>query len=154
MAEVTIKQIGDRMNSINDTITGSVTLNAYRYHPGLNTAKMPFVIPAHRGFQHVAQGDEGNAFPLVRHTFQNEMWCGALLQGVPGQSVIVIAEEFTQAMLDAYQKRPRLELNGNDPLDGLADLIDLQGATVSPAGEYLVVRFQIIVPTHSKVTNI
>lgn len=154
MAEVTIKQIGDRMNSINDTITGSVTLNAYRYHPGLNAAKMPFVIPAHRQFQHVAQGDAAPAFPLIRHTFQQEMWCGALLQGVPGESVVKIAEEFAQAMLDTYQPRPRLELNGGDPLDGLADSVDLQGATVTPVGDYLVVRFQMIVSTHSQVTFI
>jgi hypothetical protein len=116
MAFATITLIGDRLHAINQTITGTKTRRYFpqNYH---DSALHPLLYFTWGQALHQVP-EAGSQVYFGERGWELVLLVGAWEQGLPTESMSVLAETLTERIIDAYITRPKLELVGAS-LDGV-----------------------------------
>jgi len=130
----TVTTVQDRICAINQTISD---VNAERYFPeNPDSARMPLLtcLPG----RNVNQKGRGTNSNLGTREYRLLLIVEAWMAGIPTESAQADAETLIDAIEDAYLCRPRLELNGGDPLDGVTAVTLGGDSGLIPFGELWV----------------
>lgn len=130
----TVVTVQDRIYAINQTIS---EVTAERYFPeSQDSARLPLLtcLPGRK----VYKKGRGAQSSLGTREHRLLLIVEAWMAGIPTQSAQEAAEILIDAIEDAYLCRPRLELNGGDPLDGVTDVTLGGDSGLIPFGELWV----------------
>jgi hypothetical protein len=146
----TTVQIADRLHAIHGTIAG---VTPSRYYPqSADTARLPLILatPGRRVYP------ETRSLPAEHsvRAWTIALLIGSWMGGIPTETVHGQAEALIDAVTAAYLTRPRLELDGNTPLNGIvsARVSEDTGIVVDPDSNLAQVNWTLVVTHRALLT--